>query len=383
MIDFMSHRKVVANAIVINYRQYTYPEDPAVPNRPTDQKPTQKMIADRAGISVGAVSRALANDPKIAEDTRRMVQALAAEMGYSPDRAAQRLRTGRTQVINLILPPHEEIFGFGTSLIRGITRGLEGSSFHLVVMPDFNADDEANDGGEDILRRIVRNRLSDGVMFSRTEPDDPRVRYLAEAGFPFVSHGRTELSTPHPYVDYDNYGFAYEAARRLITRGARSLSILLPPPTLSFRQHLLHGFMTAVRESGVRHELFEGADLDSTPEQVRAAVEARFRAADAPEGLILPGEVSGLAALAAVQDIGLQPDRDVKLVVKQTTGLFDLVRPRVDSIFEDLPEAGVQMAQLLLRRIQGAPPESLHYLQPISTAAPSGRGADPLPQQRS
>lgn len=338
-----------------------------MPNRTSDQKPTQKMIADRAGISVGAVSRALANDPKIAEDTRRMVQALATEMGYSPDRAAQRLRTGRTQVINLILPPHEEIFGFGTSLIRGITRGLEGSSFHLVVMPDFDADA----AGEDTLRRIVRNRLSDGVLFSRTEPDDARVRFLAEAGFPFVSHGRTELATAHPYVDYDNYGFAYEAARRLIARGARSLSILLPPPNLSFRQHLLHGFMTAVRESGVRHEIFQGADLDSTPEQVRAAVEARYRAPDAPEGLILPGEVSGLAALAAVQDIGLVPDRDVRLVVKQTTGLFDLVRPRVDSIFEDLPEAGVQMAQLLLRRIAGEAPEALQYLQPISAPVAS------------
>ena len=89
---------------------------------------------------------------------------------------------------------------------------------------------------------------------------------------------------------------------------------------------------------------------------------------DRPDGLILPGEVSGLAAMAALQDIGLSPIDDVKVVVKQTTGLFNLVRPRVESIFEDLPLAGRQMAELLLRQIDGEDPANLQVLQPISEA---------------
>lgn len=332
-------------------------------SRTNDQKPTQKMIANRAGISVGAVSRALANDPKIAEGTRRLVRKIAAEVGYSPDRAAQRLRTGRTQVVNLLLTPHDEIFGFGPSLIRGISRGLAGSPLHLVVMPELDTDVPL-----ETVKRIVRNRLADGVMFSRTQPDDPRVKFLIEAGMPFVSHGRTELSTPHAYVDYDNYAFAYEAAKRLIAKGARKLSILLPPTRFTFRQHLLHGFMTAIRESGVAFEVLEGATLDDPPERIKAAIETRFTLPDRPDGLILPGDVSGLAAMAAIQDIGLVPDRDVQMVVKQTTGVFDLVRPRVDSIYEDLSEAGYQMAKILTRSIQGEAAEVLHHLQPISDA---------------
>jgi len=328
-----------------------------------DMKPTQKSIATRAGISVGTVSRALANDPLIAEGTRKLVRQIADEVGYAPDRAAQRLRTGKTQVINLLLPPHDEILGFGTSLVRGITRGLEGTSYHLVVMPDFGMDD----GGE-VISRIVKNKMADGIMFSRTEPNDPRVRILAEANFPFISHGRTELATEHAYVDYDNYGFAYEGSRKLIESGAKKLSILLPPPTLTFRQHLLHGFMTAVRESGVEYEILEGATLDSSPERIESAIRERFSQAERPDGIVLPGEVSGLAALAALQDIGLVPQQDVRLIVKQTTGLFDLVRPKVESIFENLPDAGFQMAALLLRRIQGEPAQLLQHIQPIASA---------------
>ncbi|OUS39070.1 LacI family transcriptional regulator [Rhodobacterales bacterium 56_14_T64] len=330
------------------------------------KRPTQRTIAAKMGISVGAVSRALANDPQMAEETRALVQKMAKELGYSPDRAAQRLRTGRTQVINLILPPHEEILGFGTLLIRGISARLENTGYHLVVLPDFGPDKSAEQ-----IQRVVRDRLADGIIFSRTTPDDNRIKFLLEADFPFVSHGRSELATPHPFVDCDNYAFARQAAETLIDRGAKRLGILLPPERFTFRQHLLHGFMTAVRTAGVDYEILDGISLDSDANAISANIQKRFAAPDAPDGLVLPGDVSGLAALAAIQDLGLVPGRDVQLVVKQTSGVFDLVRPKIASLYEDLSEAGEKLADLLLKRIAGAPVSELQYIQPIAGRPPA------------
>lgn len=68
------------------------------------RRPTQRTIAEKAGVSVAAVSRALANDPLMAESTRKKIHQIAVDLGYSPDRAAQRLRTGKTNVISLVLP---------------------------------------------------------------------------------------------------------------------------------------------------------------------------------------------------------------------------------------------------------------------------------------
>jgi len=330
------------------------------------QRPTQRTIAAKVGISVGAVSRALANDPLMAEETRALVHQTAKELGYSPDRAAQRLRTGRTQVINLILPPHEEILGFGTLLIRGMSARLENTGYHLVVLPDFGPDKSAEQ-----IQRVVRDRLADGIIFSRTMPDDSRIKFLLEADFPFVSHGRSELATPHPFVDCDNYAFARQAAETLIDRGAKRLGILLPPERFTFRQHLLHGFMTAVRTAGVDYEILDGISLDSDANAITANIQKRFAAPDAPDGLVLPGDVSGLAALAAIQDLGLVPGQDVQLVVKQTSGVFDLVRPKVASLYEDLSEAGEKLADLLLKRITGAPVGELQYIQSIAGRPPA------------
>lgn len=337
-----------------------------MPEPISGKRPTQRTIAKKMGISVGAVSRALANDPQMAEETRALVHKVAAELGYSPDRAAQRLRTGRTQVINLILPPHEEILGFGTLLIRGISERLENTGYHLVVLPDFGPDKSA-----DQIQRVVRDKLADGIIFSRTTPEDNRIKFLLEADFPFVSHGRSELATPHPFVDCDNYAFAHQAAETLINRGAKRLGILLPPEQLTFRQHLLHGFMTAVRAAGVDYEILDGISLDSNADAISTNIQKRFAAPDAPDGLVLPGDVSGLAALAAIHDLGLVPGQDVQLVVKQTSGVFDLVRPRVASLYENLSEAGEKLADLLLRRLAGAPISELRYIQPISGKPPA------------
>lgn len=323
-------------------------------------KPTLKTIAELTGLAVTTVSRALADAPQIALETRQRVRQVATEIGYLPDRAAQRLRTGRTNVISLVLDPHEEILSYATSMIKGLTEALRGTPYHLVITPHFSDTPQA-----DPVRHIMRNRMADGIIFTRTEPSDERVKLLMENNFPFICHGRTELATAHPYVDYDNYGFAYLAARKLIAAGCRKLFIILPPERFTFAHHMRHGFMTAVREEGVAFEIARDVTLDSGSDDIRDYLFRRMGEAERPDGFICGGEVSALSVMAAAYDHHLELGKDVRLVAKQTSGLFDQIRPRVETIYEDLAEAGLLMGRLLLKRI-GAP-QPIDEMQVLQT----------------
>ena len=55
------------------------------------------------------------------------------------------------------------------------------------------------------VRYVVETGSADGIIISRTQPDDPRVRYMLERGFPFATHGRTEMGIDHPFHDFDNH----------------------------------------------------------------------------------------------------------------------------------------------------------------------------------
>ncbi|HEY0214402.1 MAG TPA: LacI family DNA-binding transcriptional regulator [Paenirhodobacter sp.] len=318
------------------------------------ERPTLKTIAAIAGLAVTTVSRALAGAPQIAPETRARVQRIAVEIGYSPDRAAQRLRTGRSNVIALILPPHEEILGYGASMFRGITRALRGTPYHVVVMPHFEDIPEA-----EMLDKIIRNRLADGVLFSRIRPDDMRVKTLLEEGMPFVTHGRTELATPHPWVDYDNFTYAYRAVERLVALGVRRPALVSAPPSQTFCQHLRAGFFRACGEAGVVGEVLPGFDMEDPPDVIYRHIRDRLARSDAPDGFICPGEVSALAINAAWVDTGVDTRH---LVMKSTSDIANFIRPQFDSIFEDMTETGERMTGLLLRYIAGEPAEQLHHV---------------------
>lgn len=263
-------------------------------------------------------------------------------------------------MISLVLDPHEEILGYATSMINGLTEALRGTAYHLVITPHFS-----DTPAIDPVRHIMRNRMADGIIFTRTEPSDDRIKLLTQNNFPFICHGRTELAIAHPYVDYDNYGFAYQAACKLIASGAKKLCIILPPDRFTFSHHMRHGFMTAVREEGVNFEIAKGVTLDSKSDEIRSYFFQRMSEADRPDGFICGGEASALAVMASAHDHGLGFGKDIHLVAKQASGLFDQIRPKVETIHEDLTEAGLLMGRLLLKRIAGpVPVADLQVLQP-------------------
>lgn len=321
-------------------------------------RPTLRTIAAASGFAVTTVSRALAGDEKIAETTRQEVGRIAQMMGYVPDRAAQRLRTGRTHVIALVLSPHEEIIGFRGSMIAGLQHALARTPFHIMMAPyDWNADPLVP------IRHIVRNGLADGIVFSGTQPLDPRVAFLSSEGFPFVSHGRTDTGIEHPWCDYDNAAFARLAVFRLAQLGRKRLLLIPPETNRTYGRHMREGFSEALRATGTEGLVREDLTLSARP-GVLTVQAVRLVQVDAIDGVICPGEVAGMAVLAGLQDAKIRIGCDVDVIVKQTNDTFSLYRPKVNTIYEDIRAAGEALGTLILRRIQGESIDQLQVLLP-------------------
>jgi LacI family transcriptional regulator len=320
-------------------------------------RPTQRTIAKLTGLAVTTVSKALAGDAKIAPQTRERVARTAADIGYVPDRAAQRLRTGRTNVVALVLDPHSEMIGFSGSMISGLAERLRETPFHLVIMQHELGKDPIGP-----IKRIVRNRLADGVVFARTSAQDDRVSFLLENRFPFVTHGRTKLG-PHAWVDYDNEAFARMAVERLAGRNRRRLAMIAPARQHMFAEHLVQGFQAAIASHAVTGHIPEDFDLHADPLLMRKAVSQMMDADDAPDGWICPGDIATLAVNAALKDHGLRPGVDVDVVSKATSPASELLRPDIDLIYEDLIGAGQTLADLIILRIEDGGCEGLTRLQ--------------------
>jgi hypothetical protein len=64
--------------------------------------PRLKDIAERLGVSPATVSRAMNNKPGVADGLRRQVLELAAEMNFTPNRAARSLNGAGTLTVAFV-----------------------------------------------------------------------------------------------------------------------------------------------------------------------------------------------------------------------------------------------------------------------------------------
>ena len=322
-----------------------------------DGRPTLKTIAFMTGLGVTTVSRALKDAPDIGEETKRRVRLVARQVGYRPNRAGVRLRTGKTNVISLILDTYEQVGSFVSDIIYGISEQLAATPYHLIVTPY-----SRNYDPMEPVRYVVETGSADGIIISRTQLNDPRVRYMVEHGFPFATHGRTAMNVEHPYHDFDNYAFARIAVKRLGEIGRRRLALLAPPSALSYHHHTRNGFLDGLAEAGLNEVPFSTVTHDNSIEQLRQATLELMRRRAPPDGIVSSAGGVTFALVAGVEAAGFVLGRDIDIVAKQSFRLLPMFRPQLHVVDEDVRLAGRDLARAVMGSIGGAPVVTLQSL---------------------
>ncbi len=312
--------------------------------------PTLKDIAFMTGLAVTTVSRALKDAPDISEATKDRVKLVANQIGYRPNRAGVRLRTGKTNVIALVMSIEEAPMGLTPHMVMGISEVLANTSYHLILTPhDQNADPL------DPVRYVVETGSADGIIISRTQPEDPRVRYLHERNFPFATHGRTDMNIPHAYHDFDNRRFAEVAVERLRALGRQRLAILHPPLKLNYGQDMVDGFGAAVDAHDLDEVSLRGLHIELSDDEISDGIARIMTSRHRPDGIVCGSSSAVLAAVAGIEAAGFEIGKDIDLVGKESFDLLRKFRPAISVVCEDFRSAGSRLAEAVIAQISGEP----------------------------
>ena len=136
------------------------------------QRPTIADIAQRAGVSKGAVSYALNGQPGVSEATRQRIVAIAREIGFSPSNAARALSGASAKAVGLTLCRPARILSiepFFMGLISGFEAELAARSYALTLQVVATPEHEV-----EVYRRWWGERRVDGVFVSDLRDGDVR-----------------------------------------------------------------------------------------------------------------------------------------------------------------------------------------------------------------
>src|SRR5947209_20197706 len=111
------------------------------PDPPFRGRATIRDIADLAGVSIATVSRVLNDRPDVAPETRETVLQVVREHGFSTNRGARALSSGRTGMIGLMLPLVGDAY-FGP-MLSGASEARYERDMLIVLAPTFPEHDRA------------------------------------------------------------------------------------------------------------------------------------------------------------------------------------------------------------------------------------------------
>ncbi len=317
------------------------------------EKPTLKTISRLSGLAVPTVSRALNDAPDIKKATKVKIREIAERIGYVPNRAGVRLRTGRTNVISLVLSTQHDLTNHTGSLISSIAGAMQGTPFHMNVTPYFPEEDIMKP-----IRYIVETRSADAIILNQVTPEDERVKYLMDHKFPFVTHGRSLWCDQHPYYDFDNEIVGNLALRRLVKRGRKNILLIAPPRDQFYAKHMIEGCNAAAADLGV--QVTTHPTVTSDFPRVPLTDEVKSFLLDNPniDGIICASTSAAMASVASLEKVGRTLGDDIDVFAKEAVSILEWFRPGILTVFEDVTAAGAFVARAAMQAVRqpGEPP---------------------------
>lgn len=320
-------------------------------------KPTLKTIARLSGLAVPTVSRALNDAPDIGFETKQFIRSIADAIGYVPNRAGVRLRTGRTNVISLVMSTDHDMMNHTARLISSLAGELRNTPYHLIVTPFFP--------DEDILkpiRYIVETKSADALIMNQIRPNDPRVKYLMEHKFPFATHGRSQWCEQHPYVDFDNIAYGEISVQRLADNGRKSVALVAPPLEHNYAREMVLGASQRAKENGLGFFVINEITSDDPMTKMQDFLVDLFRKRPDIDGIICGSTNATLAAAAAVEEDGRTVGSEIDLIGKESVPVLKLFRNKIIVLPENVDTVGQRLAHAAIRAIREPDAHPLQHL---------------------
>jgi LacI family transcriptional regulator len=313
-----------------------------------------KQLSELLGLSQTTVSRALNGYPEVNEATRERVLQAVKETGYRPNKAAQRLATGKAGSIGLVMPTapgHPLDVHFG-EFLTGLGEEAVRHDFHFVITPAHPDDEVA------ALRRLAISGNVDALFVAYMRGHDPRLVMLKSLSMPYVVHGRSFGSEPdYPYLDIDNEAAFYDAAKLLLQLGHTRFALLNGPAHLDFAIRRKTGLTSALSERGLALSDECTSHTLMTDEQGLIAMERFLQMPDRPTAILCSSTVLALGAIRAVNQAGLKLGEDISLIAHDD--VLPLLKPENFSVpltttRSSLRAAGLRIAQRLIGTVKQA-----------------------------
>ncbi len=319
-------------------------------------RPRLADIARMADVTISTVSRALAGNPLVKEETRTRIMEIATALNYSANAAAQNLRTGQSRTIGVVVP------------LDPASRDPVSAPFLLALLGGII--DALTERGYDMLvSRIIVERLdkvaqlydsgrAEGIIMFGQWGYHEHLNKLTERGVPLVVWGAPLPHQKYATVGSDNALGGELVTGHLLDQGARRIAFFGDIELNEGR--LRHqGYHNAHKQRGLmldpaltRSIPFVG---DSMQKEVLSMLEQGIKF----DGIFGASDTVALSIIAALTAAGVRVPDDMLVAGYDDIGPAAYANPSLTTIRQPMQEAGQKLVDCLMQQLDGRHAQSV------------------------
>ncbi|WP_158828592.1 LacI family DNA-binding transcriptional regulator [Mucilaginibacter lacusdianchii] len=303
-------------------------------------------IATQLGISITTVSFILngrAQEKRISEKLVKRVQEFVQEVNYKPSSLARSLRTGKTNIIGLMV---EDISDpFFSAIARAIEANAYQNGYKIIYCSTENDTDKTRE-----LIAMYSERHVDGYIIVPPEGLDQDVKILIDAGKPVVLIDRYTPGVDTDCVIIQNEKSAYDATMHLINNGYKHIAFITIDSLQPQMQDRLVGYEKAMTEHQLPQYIKEIAYKSS--EQAMHQISAFLDRKKEIDAIFFSTNYLCVSGLKAISGKGLSIPNDIGVLSFDDYELFELYSPSITTVSQPTEKIAEHAINLLLARLK-------------------------------
>ncbi len=309
---------------------------------------TLKDIAQRLGITVTTVSKALKDYPDISADTKKAVKKLAEKLKYQPNTQAQALRGSRSYTIGLIIP--EIVHYFFSNVISGVMNYAEYKGYRVLITLSGNSLER-----EKKQTNLLFVNKVDGVLVSLTNETTNTKHFdvFKEFDIPLVMFDKVAQGFKCNKVTIDDKQGAYTATEHLINQGCKRIAHIRGPKLPLNSIGRFEGYKQALNDYG--YEI----DMSLVKECVDVVFDEGYEfgkellsTANPPDGIFTVTDQVGAGVIRAAHALDISIPHQLKIVGFSDSQIAQVSHPPLTTIHQPGYEIGETAAKLLIEEIE-------------------------------
>jgi len=260
-------------------------------------------VARRAQVSISTVSRVINKLPTVNKKNQARVEEAVAFLHYEPDINAQRLASGRSNAVGLVMPGYPGIFHsfYAIEIIRGVGHACETLRLDLVF--------HISNGSNPLNYKSVG-----GVIFADIIENRMQVEAALRSGVPCMVINNIVNDLEVNYIGIDNVAGGEMAADYLYSLGHRRIATISGSQQTQSGLQRYEGYKKFLQKKGLTIPTEYIIEGDYSRRSARLAMEKLLALPQPPTAVFAASDDMALEAMAVILEKGKKVPEDISVV---------------------------------------------------------------------